>query len=69
MFYVRSEGAIVRNGFNFYPADDKHSKGFIFRLGIRALRVRYSTHAKKWFIQYHKFDSDAYKKFMNENKE
>jgi hypothetical protein len=69
MFYVRSEGDMIRNGFNFYPMKDTDSRGFIFRLGIRALRVRYSIHAKKWFVQYHKFDADAYKNFMNANKE
>jgi hypothetical protein len=69
MFYVRREGETVRNGFNFYPASDTHSKGFIFRLGLRSLRVRYSIYAKKWFVQYHKVDIDAYKKYMNEIKE
>jgi len=69
MFYVRRDGEIARNGFNFYPMNDTHSRGFIFKIGLRSLRVRYSLIAKKWFLQYHKIDIDAYNKFMNEIKE
>ena len=69
MLYVRRDGETIRNGFNFYPMNDTHSRGFIFRIGLRSLRVRYSLTVKKWFIQYHKIDIDAYNKFMNEIKE
>jgi hypothetical protein len=42
MIHIRQEGEIIRNGFNFYPLTDKGSVGFIFKLGKRIFRIRYS---------------------------
>jgi hypothetical protein len=51
MLYLRSEGGIVRNGFNFYPLSDKGSVGFIFRLGNTAIWFRYSKITGKFICQ------------------
>jgi hypothetical protein len=42
MMHLRSEGEVVRQGFNFYPLSDTGSAGFILKLGKRTLQVRYS---------------------------
>jgi hypothetical protein len=42
MIQLRSEGEVVRTGFNFYPLNDNGSAGFIFKLGKRTIQVRYS---------------------------
>ena len=42
MIHLRSEGEVVRTGFNFYPLTDKGSAGFIFKLGNRKISFRYS---------------------------
>ena len=59
MIYIRKEGQLIKNGFNFYPLSDERSFGFIFRygpkiplttLGYKSLWFRYSKSNKKWII-------------------
>ena len=48
MFYLRGEGEVIRNGFNFYPwSDRKYSVGFILRLGRYQWRCRFAVKTKK----------------------
>ena len=51
MFYIRSEGEAVRNGFNFYKLSDKGSAGFIFKLGRYTFCCRFSKITKAWIIR------------------
>lgn len=65
MFYIRREGDIMHNGFNFYPLSDKNSIGFIFRygkyipltkLGSTVYTVRYSKLSKQWHFEKQTFE-------------
>ncbi len=49
-FYIRPEGQLIRNGFNFYPWSDTRSAGFILRLGDWGFKMRYSTYQRRWLI-------------------
>jgi hypothetical protein len=53
MMHIRSEGGVVRQGFNFYPLTDKGSFGFIYRSGNTATTVRFSKILKKFICQKH----------------
>lgn len=46
-FHIRDEGAPVRQGFNFWPWGNRHSRGFILRVGSRQLYFRYSKVRKR----------------------
>ena len=41
MIYVREEGALIRQGFNFYPRKS-FSRGFLLAVGRWRLILRYS---------------------------
>ena len=43
------EGLEALNGLNVYKPRDKHSAGFVIKLGRIQFKVRYSKRAKKWF--------------------
>lgn len=50
-FSIRTESEKLKDGFNFYPLNDKHSKGFIYRNGSFAQTDRYSKQLKKIVCQ------------------
>lgn len=50
MIYVRDEGGVIRQGFNFYPIRSKSSFGCIVRIKNAIYKFRYSKVARKWFI-------------------
>jgi len=51
MIYIRKEGEVVKNGFNFYPLSDNGSAGFVLKLTNRlTIWFRYSKVTKKWLI-------------------
>ncbi len=53
-FQITAEGEPIKNGFNFYSKNDKHSFGFRFRFSTKSnyyiWYCRYSTYAKKWIF-------------------
>ena len=49
MIYIRREGDPVKTGLNLMW--DNVSRGIVFRIGNRALWVRYSMRAKKMFVR------------------
>lgn len=51
MIYVRKEGELIRNGFNFYPWSDRFNTGFVFRWNNFQLMVRRSTLQQSWVVQ------------------
>jgi hypothetical protein len=68
MINIRREGAVMKNGFNFYPLSDNNF-GFVFRygpkipltdLGSKSFQVRYNKHIKKWYFG--NFYGQEYKK-------
>ncbi len=50
MIHIRDEGEEVKEGFNVYPHGNKHSWGWVYRLGNIIWRVRYSYLRQKWFV-------------------
>jgi hypothetical protein len=46
MIYVRDEGGVVRQGFNFYPLKSSHT-GFQLMLGKLRIELRWSKRAKR----------------------
>jgi hypothetical protein len=50
MVYYKIEGLPPLNGLNFYKPSDPVSAGFLIKLGVFELRVRYSKRVKKWFF-------------------
>jgi len=51
MIYIRKEGEVVKNGFNFYPLSDKGNFGFVFKLKDFQFMCRYSKMIKKWILK------------------
>jgi len=49
LFWWKIEGYDCLNGINVYPLSDKHSAGFIIKMGKFKFRVRYSKRTKQWF--------------------
>lgn len=47
MFYTREEGALIRQGFNFYPRSDKGSAGCQMLFGPLRVEVRWSKRRKR----------------------
>lgn len=47
MFYIREEGEVIHNGFNFYPKESNH-QGVVIQLGTRQLWLRYIKDQKKF---------------------
>lgn len=54
MIYIRDEGELVKNGFNFYPASSANSRGVVVRLGKLAIWLRYSLLRKRVFFSFQK---------------
>jgi hypothetical protein len=50
LFHVRDEGESIRQGFNFYRLSDKHSFGFILRIGEWYKLVRRSKLLHRWIL-------------------
>jgi len=67
MINWKKEGEVVRQGFSFYHPKDEYSAGGCLRIGNRLWRVRYSKFAKKWFVGYDKIDSNALRKWEEQN--
>jgi hypothetical protein len=49
LFWWKIEGYECLNGINVYPPSDKHSAGFIIKMGKFKFRLRYSKRIKQWF--------------------
>ena len=47
MFYIREEGELIRQGFNFYPRSDKGSAGCQMLFGPLRVEVRWSKRRKR----------------------
>lgn len=47
MLWIRREGELIRQGFNFYPWSDPSSRGFILRIRNYIFRCRYSYKLKQ----------------------
>ena len=47
MIYVREEGEVIRQGFNFYPRGDKGSVGCQMLFGPLRVEVRWSKRRKR----------------------
>lgn len=47
MIYVRKEGALIRQGFNFYPRSDEGSAGCQMLFGPLRVEVRWSKRRKR----------------------
>jgi hypothetical protein len=65
MLHWKKQGAIVRQGISFYHPKDEHSIGFVIRIWNYGWQVRYSKHAKCWFINLIKIDPKAYERWLN----
>lgn len=50
MFYIRVEGGVIRQGFNFYPLDDIGSVGCQMLFGKLRVEARYSKRTKRLFF-------------------
>jgi hypothetical protein len=59
MFYIRDEGEVVKNGFNFYPLNSSHSIGVVIKVWKYALMVRYSKLRKKMFYVFSKTENSS----------
>lgn len=66
MFYIRREGEIIRQGFNFYPWSDVRSRGFILHVGTFFFRCRYSYTRKQLLLAVEKM-IDGYTRCMWSN--
>jgi len=54
MFYIRSEGQIIKPGINFYPLSDKSSIGFVLKISKYTLFVRYrKLVSPKFYIKFY----------------
>ena len=65
MIYIREEGELIRQGFNFYPRRDKGSAGCQMLLGPLRVEVRWSKRRKRlrlgaWLRDYSKFPEAEY---------
>lgn len=48
--HFTEEGGVIRNGFNFYPPNDKSSLGFRLRCGSKMFWLRYSKVTKRLIV-------------------
>jgi hypothetical protein len=63
MFYIRDEGEVIRDGFNFYPLSSNQfgvcfrygKKEPVHNLGIKMFQLRYNKRTGKWFVGTYRF--------------
>ena len=48
MIYMRKEGEVIRQGFNFYPRTDKGSVGCQMLFGPLRIEIRWSKRTKRF---------------------
>ena len=66
MLHWRKEARKLKQGLSVYHPKDKHSAGFVLRIGNHVLRVRWSKNAKKFFGGYNKIDPTEYDRVFGE---